>query len=349
MALPIIVPVILSGGSGTRLWPMSTPEKPKQMLALTAEATMLQLTAIRTMHEAFEAPIVVANAQHADMIEAQLDAIGASPQALILEPAGRNTAPAIALAALAAGAGEKALLVMPSDHVIKDVNAFHAAVACALPLVEKGWLVTFGITPDSPETGYGWIQVGVGIADGVHQVERFVEKPPLACAEAMLASGEHVWNGGIFLFRADKYLDALGTHESEMRAACAGAMTAAVREGVRVMPDAAAFAASPSQSIDYAVMERATRVAVVPVAMGWNDLGSWDALYTISDRDVAGNAFSGEVLAVDTQHCLVRTDSMRLRLIGVKDLIVVASGEDVLILPRGRSQEVKKLIEVMTV
>ncbi|WP_274616088.1 mannose-1-phosphate guanylyltransferase/mannose-6-phosphate isomerase [Sphingomonas sp. ACRSK] len=347
MTSPIIVPVILSGGSGTRLWPMSTPAKPKQMLALTADATMLQLTATRTMREAFEAPIVVANARHADMIEAQLDAIGASPQALILEPAGRNTAPAIALAALAAGAGDKALLVMPSDHVIEDVDAFHAAVALALPLVEQGWLVTFGIAPDAPETGYGWIHVGAALADGVHQVAQFVEKPPLDRAEAMLASGDYAWNGGIFLFRADCYLEALGTYEPAMGAACGAAMAAALRDGARILPDAAAFEASPSESIDYAVMERAARVAVVPVAMGWNDLGSWDALHAISDRDLAGNAHSGEVLAIDTQHCLVRTDGVRLRLVGVKDLIVVASGDDVLILPRGRSQEVKKLIEAM--
>lgn len=347
MTSPIIVPVILSGGSGTRLWPMSTPEKPKQMLALIADMTMLQLTATRTMREGFDAPIIVANTRHADMIEAQLDAIGASPQALILEPVGRNTAPAIALAALASDAGGKALLVMPSDHVIEDVEAFHAAITLALPLVEQGWLVTFGIAPDTPETGYGWIHVGAAIGGGVHQVAQFVEKPPLKRAEAMLASGDYVWNGGIFLFRADRYLEALGTYESDMLTACSAAMAAAERYGVRIMPDVAAFEASPSQSIDYAVMERAARVAVVPVAMGWNDLGSWDALHAISRQDLAGNVHSGEVLAIDTQQCLVRTDSVRLRLVGVKDLIVVASGQDVLILPRGRSQEVKRLIEAM--
>jgi mannose-1-phosphate guanylyltransferase/mannose-1-phosphate guanylyltransferase/mannose-6-phosphate isomerase len=347
MTSPIIVPVILSGGSGTRLWPVSTPAKPKQMLALTADMTMLQLTATRAFSEAFEAPIIVANARHADMIETQLEAVGVSPQALILEPAGRNTAPAIALAALAAGAGDKALLVMPSDHVIEDVKAFHAAIALALPLVEQGWLVTFGIAPDTPETGYGWIHVGAPIGDGVHQVVQFVEKPPLDRAEAMLASGEYAWNGGIFLFNASRYLEALSTYEPAIRTACGAAMTAAVRDGARIMPDAAAFEASPSQSIDYAVMERAARVAVVPVAMGWNDLGSWDALHAISDHDLAGNAHSGEVLAIDTQHCLVRTDGVRLRLVGVKDLIVIASGDDVLILPRGRSQEVKRLIEAM--
>jgi mannose-1-phosphate guanylyltransferase/mannose-1-phosphate guanylyltransferase/mannose-6-phosphate isomerase len=342
-----IVPVILSGGSGTRLWPMSTPERPKQMLALTADATMLQLTATRAAGEAFEAPIVVANQRHADMVEQQLAEVGATPQALILEPAGRNTAPAIALAALAAGGGEKALLVMPSDHVIADVDAFHAAIARAMPMVSQGWLVTFGITPDAPETGYGWIKIGDAVADGVHRVARFVEKPPLDRAEAMLASGDHAWNGGIFLFRADLYLQALGTFEPGMLVACEAAMAKATRDGTRIVPNAEAFAASPSESIDYAVMEKADRVAVVPVDMGWNDLGSWDALHAISDRDDAGNVHGGEVLAIDTHDCLVRSDGIRLNLVGVSDLIVVASGNDVLILPRGRSQEVKKLIEAM--
>ncbi|EZP54770.1 mannose-1-phosphate guanylyltransferase/mannose-6-phosphate isomerase [Sphingomonas sp. RIT328] len=341
-----IVPVILSGGSGTRLWPMSRPEMPKQLLALTAEETMLQLTAKRTHGEAFAAPIVVANARHADHIDEQLNAVGATPQAVILEPVARNTAPAIALAALAAK-GEDALLVMPSDHVIADVPAFHAAIEAALPLVNDGWLVTFGIAPDAPETGYGWIKVGEALADGVHRVARFVEKPIRERAEEMLASGDHAWNGGIFLFRADIFLGALAAHAPGMLTATQDAMTKAHRDGVRIYPDETAFGASPSDSIDYAVMERAERVAVVPVAMGWSDVGSWDALHTISARDAQGNAHRGEVLAIDTHDCLIRSDGVRIAVVGVSDLIVVASGNDVLILPRGRSQEVKKLIEAM--
>lgn len=347
MTLTTIVPVILSGGSGTRLWPMSRPEKPKQLLALTAEETMLQLTARRAADERFGRPIVVANARHADDIEEQLAAIGVAPETLILEPAGRNTAPAIALAALAVPGAEDALLVMPSDHVIADVDAFHAAITAALPLVSDGWLVTFGIEPDAPETGYGWIQMGEEIAPGVHRVARFVEKPPRDRAEAMLAAGGHVWNGGIFLFRADIYLGALAAYAPAMLHAAQAAMRGARREGGRVYPDAEAFAASPADSIDYAVMERADRVAVAPVAMGWNDVGSWDALHAISDRDSAGNAHGGEVIAIDTRDCLVRTDGVRIALAGVSDLIVVASGNDVVILPRGRSQDIKKLIEAM--
>jgi mannose-1-phosphate guanylyltransferase len=342
-----IVPVILSGGSGTRLWPMSTPKMPKQMLALTADETMLQLTAQRAQGPRFTAPIVVANAQHADLVDAQLAAVSATAQALILEPVGRNTAPAIALAALAAESPAAPLLVMPSDHVILDVPAFHAAIEAALPLVEQGWLVTFGIDPHAPETGYGWIRIGEEISGGVHRVAKFVEKPPRDAAEAMLAAGDHAWNGGIFLFRADAYLGALALHQPDILAACQQAMDAARREGQRIYPDAAAFAAAPSDSIDYAVMEKADRVAVVPVKMGWSDLGSWDALHEISDVDSDGNSHQGEVIAIDTANCLVRSDGARIAMVGVEDLIVVASGTDILILPRGRSQEVKALIEAM--
>ena len=342
-----IIPVILSGGSGTRLWPMSTPERPKQMLALTAGETMLQLTAQRATGERFAAPIVVANACHADMVEQQLAAVESSAQALILEPTGRNTAPAIALAAIAAGGGTDPLLVMPSDHVITDVPAFHAAIRAAMPMVAEGWLVTFGIDPHAPETGYGWIHVGAEISGGVHRVANFVEKPPRDKAEAMLAAGDHAWNGGIFLFRADIYLGALAVHAPDMLLACQQAMAKARTEGHRVFPEAEAFARAPADSVDVAVMEKAGRVAVVPVEMGWSDLGSWDALHAISELDGDGNTHHGEVVAIETLNCLIRSDGIRIATVGVEDLIVVASGNDVLILPRGRSQEVKKLIEAM--
>lgn len=345
----MIVPVILSGGSGTRLWPMSRPEMPKQMLALTADETMLQLTAGRATGERFAPAIVVANARHADLVEQQLRDGGTQTQAIILEPSGRNTAPAIALAALAVDDATAPLLIMPSDHVIADIDAFHAAIHAALPLVEQGWLVTFGIEPDAPETGYGYIKVGRTLADGVHQVERFIEKPPADVAAAMVAEGGHAWNGGIFLFRADAYVDALALHDPAILDATRRAMATARHDGIRIHPDADAFAASPDDSIDYAVMEKADRVAVVPVAMGWNDVGSWDALHAISDTDADGNAHRGDVLAIETRDCLARTDGVRIAMVGVSDLIVVASGNDVLILPRGRSQEVKKLIAAMKV
>lgn len=343
-----IIPVILSGGSGTRLWPLSRPEQPKQLLPLTAEQTMLQLTALRAAGERFARPIIVANAAHADQVEAQLAEVTTDAQALILEPAGRNTAPAIALAAIAAGGGSDPILVMPSDHVIADVDAFHAAIHVALPLVEEGWLATFGIAPDAPETGYGWIKVGERLAEGVHRVERFVEKPPHDKAEAMLAAGDHAWNGGIFLFRADMYLGALSVYAPEMLVAAQQAMDKARTEGARIWPDAEAFAKSPSDSIDYAVMEKAPRVAVVPVAMGWSDVGSWDALHAISEADSNGNVSRGEVIAIDTANCLVRSEpGKRVALVGVRDLIVVAAGDDVIVLPRGRSQEVRKIVEAL--
>ena len=333
-----IVPVILSGGSGTRLWPMSRDERPKQFLALTGERTMFQLTLDRADDTArFAQPLIVANARHADLIEDQLEGRAAT---LILEPLARNTAPAIALAALAANPADP-LLVMPSDHVITDVSAFMAAIDAALPLVERGWLVTFGITPDAPETGYGYIRAGEEAAPGAHRVDRFVEKPDAATAEAMLAQGGYVWNGGIFLFRADAYLRALAEFAPAMLDAARAAMEAATRTGQRILPDADAFAASPSDSIDYAVMEKADRVAVVPVSMGWSDIGSWDALYALNAEP------QGDVLALDTTNCLFRSDGIRIHAVGVTDLIVVASGNDVLILPRGQSQDVKRVFEAV--
>jgi mannose-1-phosphate guanylyltransferase/mannose-1-phosphate guanylyltransferase/mannose-6-phosphate isomerase len=326
---------------------MSRPERPKQFLALTGEETMLQLTARRAAGHGYAAPIVVANAEHADAVADQLRAVGSDPQAIILEPMGRNTAPAIALAAIAAGAGDAPLLVMPSDHVIADLPAFRAAIDRAMPLVADGWLVTFGITPDAPETGYGWIKVGEPLAEGVNRVDRFVEKPPLDAAQAMLASGDHAWNGGIFLFRADRFLDALAQFGPAMLAAAQKSMDLAARDGVCIRPDAEAFSACPSDSIDYAVMERADRVAVAPVAMGWSDVGSWDALHAISELDGDANNKGGDVVVVDSTGCLVRSDGIRVAMVGVHDLIVVASGNDVMILPRGRSQEVKRLLEAM--
>jgi mannose-1-phosphate guanylyltransferase len=333
-----IIPVILSGGSGTRLWPMSTPETPKQFLALTGDRTMFQLTLDRVRDEAlFAPPMIVANARHADLIEEQLDGRAAT---LMLEPCARNTAPAIALAAIEAGSAP--ILVMPSDHVIADVSGFHAAIARALPLVDAGWLVTFGITPDGPETGYGYIRIGDGVGEGVHRVDCFIEKPDRAKAEALLEQGGHVWNGGIFLFRADMFLGALSVHAPDMLACAQASLDQAVRIGARVLPNETAFAASPSDSIDYAVMEKAERVAVVPVAMGWSDLGSWDALHEIGAKDALGNVISGDVRLGVGQGNLIKTDGIRISATGIDDLIIVATGNEVMILRRGQSQDVKK-------
>jgi mannose-1-phosphate guanylyltransferase/mannose-1-phosphate guanylyltransferase/mannose-6-phosphate isomerase len=340
-----ITPVILSGGSGTRLWPLSRTGRPKQLLSLTHEQTMLQLTAGRTMDAArFAAPVVVANAQHADLIVGQLADVGVKGATLILEPIGRNTAPAIALAALALPA-DAVMLVMPSDHVIDDVPAFHRAVDAALPLVRDGWLATFGITPTAPETGYGYIRRGEEIGPGVARVERFVEKPDRATAQAYLAEGSYSWNGGIFLFGAGAFLQALERYAPEILHAVRQSMDGARREGDRLFPDAHDFAAAPSQAVDYAVMERADKVAVVPVEMGWSDVGSWDALHAISPLDAGGNLYQGEVVAIDTKSCLIRSEGVLVAAVGVSDLILIATPDAVLLMPRGSSQEVKRAVQ----
>lgn len=344
-----IVPVILSGGSGTRLWPMSRPERPKQLLPLTADETMLQLTAVRT--QGFDGasvgrPILVSNAAHVDIIDEQMEQSGIADYQLILEPIGRNTAPAIALAALEAR-GDDALLVMPSDHVIADLPAFHEAIARVLPLVAKGWLVTFGITPDGPETGYGYIQMGDLCGDGVHAVTRFVEKPDAANAERMLAEGNHAWNAGIFLFRADAYLAAMETHQPDMLKAVTTAMAQAKRDEAHIFPDAMAFHACPSDSVDYAIMEREKQVACAPVSMGWSDVGSWDSLHAVSTRCTDENAVRGDALLLGARNCLVHSDGPHVTLVDVDDLIVVVAQGDVMILKRGESQKVRKVTEAL--
>ena len=341
-----ITPVILSGGSGTRLWPLSRTGRPKQLLSLTHEETMLQLTARRAVGRRFAAPIVVANAAHADEIGGQLGDVGIPDALLILEPAARNTAPAIALAAIEAGP-DAILLVMPSDHVIADVTAFHAAIERAVSLVEAGWLVTFGVAPTAPATGYGYICRGEGIAAGVNRVERFVEKPDRAAAEHYLASGDYSWNGGIFLFTAGAYLDALEQFAPDIADAARAALGTARREGRQVFPDAEAFGRSPSDSIDYAVMEKAERVAVVPVDMNWSDVGSWDALHELALKDDANNAHHGEVIAIDTTNCLIRSEGPLVAAVAVKDVIVIATRDAVLVLPRGDSQQVKRAVEAL--
>jgi mannose-1-phosphate guanylyltransferase len=344
-ASTMITPVILSGGAGTRLWPLSRAERPKQFLTLTGETSMFQQTLARCADgRRYATPLIVANARHAALIDEQR---GDTLATLILEPLARNTAPAIALAALAVPL-DTIVLVMPSDHVIADRAAFESAIDAALPLVERGWLATFGITPDAPETGYGYIRVGDDIGVGAHRVAAFVEKPDLATAQTMVADGRYVWNGGIFLFRADAYLRALDAHAPAMLTAARAAMARAAHSAHHIMPDADAFAASPADSIDYAVMEKAERVAVIPVTMGWSDVGSWDALHALGN-DGAGNAHDGDILAIDTSNCLLRSDGIRIAAVGITDLIVVASGDTVLILPRGQSQHVKQIVTALQI
>jgi mannose-1-phosphate guanylyltransferase len=343
-----IWPVLLSGGVGARLWPVSRAAMPKQLISLTEAATMLQATAARCADGArYHPPLVVASAAHAATIGDQLAGIGAAPGALILEPVARNTAPAIALAALEVLRQDPAglMLVMPSDHHIARPEVLQAAVATALPLAEAGWLVTFGITPDHPATGYGYIEIGDVLAVGVNKVVKFVEKPDVATATRWLVEGRHAWNGGIFLMRADVLLEELAQHAPAMRDACQRAFAAARRDGTTITPDAAIFAGCPADSIDYAVFEHAARVAVVPVAMGWSDIGSWDALRDLGPADGDGNVSSGNVIAVDTQRCLLRSDGPILATIGVHDLVIVATADAVLVSAAGQTQGVRKIVD----
>ena len=332
-----------------RLWPLSRLGRPKQMIALAGERTLLQQTALRVGGEAmFAAPVVVAAAAQADAIEEQLAEAGVEPALLILEPGARNTAPAIALAALASAPGDL-LLVLPSDHLVKDEAAFRAAVSEALPAAEAGWLVTFGLTPERPETGYGYIRRGdaIGASAAAYRVDSFVEKPDRATAEAYLADGGYLWNSGMFLFRSDAYLAALKEHAPYLLPAVEAAMAGAERDGARLTPNAASFARAPAQSIDHAVMERHGRAAVVPAAMGWSDIGSWEALHLVLDKDDADNVLAGDVIAIDCEGSLIRSDGPVVAAIGARDLIVVATERSVLIVPRGQSQRVQEAVEAL--
>lgn len=340
-----IQPVILSGGSGTRLWPLSRPERPKQLLPLTEERTMLQVTVDRVSDGSrFQDPIIVCGERHAGQVEAQLAEAGVEARSVIVEPMARNTAPAIALAA-ASVAPETILLVMPSDHVLKAPAAFLETVERALPVVADGWLVTFGIEPDRPETGYGYIRRGRPLSEGVHEVERFVEKPDAERARAYLAEGDCSWNGGIFLFRAADYLAALGDHAPDILDAVIRSLELGRAEGKRLHPQPDAFAAAPSISIDYAVMEKIDRAAVAPVDMGWSDIGSWDALYEFLGKDSQGNVATGDVVSIGAEGTLIRTSGPTVAAVGVKDLIILATPDAVLVLPRGESQRVKEIVE----
>ncbi|HEX8401339.1 MAG TPA: mannose-1-phosphate guanylyltransferase/mannose-6-phosphate isomerase [Allosphingosinicella sp.] len=342
-----IIPVILSGGSGTRLWPLSRIDRPKQLIAISGEHSLLQDTALRVADPDMFAPsILVASADHADEIEAQLEALHLPPAQLLLEPEPRNTAAAIALAALVAGPDD-VLLVLPSDHVVKDAAAFRAAIDTALPLAREGMLVTFGVEPDRPETGYGYIKQGDRIGPGQFRAGSFVEKPDLATATAYLAEGGYHWNAGIFLMSADSYLDALEAHAPEVLSAARSSIAAQRADGLRIWPDPRGFGRAPAISIDKAVMEISDRVAVVPVAMGWSDVGSWEALHGIGDKDEAGNVLTGDVVAIDSRDCLIRSDGPVIVTLGTENLIVVATERAVLIAPRGESQRVKEAIEAL--
>jgi mannose-1-phosphate guanylyltransferase / mannose-6-phosphate isomerase len=345
----MIHPVILSGGSGTRLWPMSRTLYPKQLLTLLGRESLLQQTARRIAnHETFAPPVVVANEEHRFIIAEQLREIAVAPRALLLEPIGRNTAPAACVAALALTESDPdpLMLVMPSDHTIGDVEAFAAAVERAAAAARAGALVSFGIAPERPETGYGYIRRGTGLEgiEGAFAVAEFVEKPGSAEAEAYVASGEHSWNSGIFLFPARQYLDELERLRPDMVAACREALATAQRDSDFIRLGKEAFSACAGDSIDYAVMEHTRRAAVVPVSMGWSDVGSWNALWEMGAKDADGNSIEGNVVAEETRNCYLRSEAGLIAAIGIEDLVVVATADAVMVAPRNRTQDVKKLV-----
>lgn len=348
-----IIPVILSGGSGTRLWPVSTDASPKQFQPLTGDGSMFLQTLGRAADRArFAAPLVVCGDAHVAHVEADLAAAGIADARIIVEPAARNTAPAIALAALAALADDPAatILVMPADHVMTDVPAFLAAVETARPAVAAGAFATFGIAASHPETGYGYIAAGDPLPDtpGVRKVRRFVEKPPRDQAEAMIAAGGHYWNAGIFLMRADHFLAELERQQPAMASSCSAAIENARIGDARIHPNSDAFVVSPSSSIDYAVMEGADQVVVVPVDPGWSDVGGWAALHDLGDKDRHGNVRVGNAIAIDAMsNYLHAGKGKRVAVVGVSDLIVVTHGDDILVIPRERAQEVKSIVEYL--
>ncbi|MGB5379871.1 MAG: mannose-1-phosphate guanylyltransferase/mannose-6-phosphate isomerase [Acidimicrobiia bacterium] len=343
-----VVPVILSGGAGSRLWPASRSRTPKQLLPLVDKRTMFAMTVQRTEPlAAADAPLVVCNEDQRLGIQRELAKLGRDDAALILEPIGRNTAPAAAAAALhlTADGTDPILFVMPADHVIRNEDAFAEAVALASDFADKGYLLTFGIDPTGPETGYGYIRFGDRLADGVRSVEEFREKPDGATAEAYVASGRYLWNSGMFMFRASRFLTELESHAPDVLAAVQRAIDDAGRDGNVVRLNTEAFAAAPSISIDYAVMEHTASAAVVPIHTGWSDVGSWTALWELGQHDDQGNVVIGDVELVDVQNSYVRSDGRLVAAIGLDNVVVVDTADATLVVRRDRSQDVKIVVD----
>jgi mannose-1-phosphate guanylyltransferase/mannose-6-phosphate isomerase len=344
----IVHPVILSGGAGTRLWPLSRALRPKQLLPLVCELSMLQETVRRVTGEGFAPPLIVGNEEHRFLIAEQLRALGVTPRAIALEPEGRNTAPAATVAALllVEDDPDAILALFPSDHVVEDLDSFYVAFRAAVEAAADGSLVTFGIPATRPETGYGYIRKGQPVAGvgGCWHIDRFVEKPDPATAEAYVASGAYAWNSGMFVLPVRTYLDEVERLQPELLRCCTDALRKAARDLDFLRLARASFVAAPSISIDYAVMEHTDKGVVVAAEMGWSDVGSWSALWEISDKDPQGNAVVGDVLVQDAHNCYVRGDGNLVAAIGVDDLVIVATDDVVLVVPRDRAQEVKKIV-----
>lgn len=344
-----IVPVILSGGFGQRLWPLSREHYPKQLIGLVSDLSMLQETAKRLRDSRFADPLVICNDEHRFIVAEQLRDAGIETQAIVLEPAGRNTAPAAALAALiiADDDPDSMMLVAPSDHVIQNPDRFLSAVDDAATAAGGGMLVTFGITPDRPATGYGYIKKGQAIdgVEGCFAIEIFTEKPDAETAAGYLSAGGYFWNSGIFVFSAQLYIETLQRLRPEMVEACRKAIDNGRDDLDFFRPDEAAFGACPAESIDYAVMEHATNGAVIPVDMDWHDVGSWASLWEIAEKDANGNVLIGDVIANDVDESYLRSDGPFVSVIGLEKIIVVATGNVVLVVSKDKVENIKAVVE----
>lgn len=347
----MIVPVLLSGGVGSRLWPVSRELFPKQFLPLAdKQLSMLQQTLKRAQKSCREvSPTIVCNEEHRFLVAQQLRELEVDDASIVLEPVGRNTAPAVALAALHAveNGADPLLLVMPADHVVGDEAAFADAVARGTPLAESGHLVTFGIVPTGPETGYGYIQHGEAVAESVYSIRRFVEKPDQETAQSYVDSGEFYWNGGIFLFRASAYIVELEQFAPEMLEACQRSLAGHQRDLDFIRVNREAFEACPSDSIDYAVMEHTRRGVVVPMEAQWSDVGAWSALWDVNDKCAQGNVLSGDVLSHDISNCYIRAESRLVAAVGVEDLVIVETDDAVLVSGRDCVQDVKRIVTTL--